>query len=588
MKKLVFLLSLFGATSLFAQTNIIITTVEADNVIKGNYNPATYAPSTVINDHNEIICDLNKLVNPDSLLSYMEALAGFHTRNTVSDTVSQDSGIGAARRWVYGKFAEFSAQNENRLLPAYCQFNKTITPCPAIMLQHRNVLGVLPGSDTTDPSIIVIEAHMDSRCELPCDITCRCAGGEDNASGTVLVIELARVLSKYSFRHTIVFMATIGEDQGLHGADAFAKWCFDNNIGVRAVLNNDIVGGVTCGNFPSAPTPCTAAGQIDSTSVRIFSNPALTGQSRTLARFTKMMYTEKLSGVVDVPMTLHVMNWEDRDGRGGDHQPFSDRGYPAIRFCQTHENDNIQHVAGADSVRFINFNYLARNSVICGVTAALIGNGPETPTFTLSQGAVGLDVEITDQIQYPEYRVGVRTNVLTDFDADYDALYSFKVQGDLKFTIPGLEININYFVSVASVDANGMTSMFSAEKFNKALVKSDSAMQDQFNHKINCWLPAAPTLDVGELGIELMPPYPNPFNKSTVITVKVNGSLPHNKASIVLYNMIGQEMLNYPIRLNDGLNQIVLNESLLGVGVYQVTLLVDGRPLQSQKLVRTR
>ncbi|MFM8243385.1 MAG: M28 family peptidase, partial [Crocinitomicaceae bacterium] len=125
---------------------------------------------------------------------------------------------GAARRWAFQKFSSFSAQAENRLIPSYFQFDKTICN----VTQHRNVIGVLPGTDTSNHEVIIIEGHMDSRCENECDITCQAQGIEDNASGSALVFELARVMSKCSYKNTLVFMLTIGEEQGLYGADAFA------------------------------------------------------------------------------------------------------------------------------------------------------------------------------------------------------------------------------------------------------------------------------------------------------------------------------------------------------------------------------
>ena len=206
--------------------------------------------------------------------------------------------------------------NENRLVPGYLQFDRDICG----VSQHRNVVGVLPGADPSDPSFIIIEGHMDSRCDTPCDIDCQAEGVEDNASGTALVIELARVMSKYTFDHTLVFMATIGEEQGLYGADAFATHAVQTDLQVKAVLNNDIVGGIICGKTSSAPS-CPGEGLIDSTQVRLFSSGASTIH-KGLARFIKLEYAEELASIVDVPMMLTIMSAEDRTGRGGDHIPF--------------------------------------------------------------------------------------------------------------------------------------------------------------------------------------------------------------------------------------------------------------------------
>ena len=137
------LLSLFSF-SLSAQTNILNTNSRADEVLKGNYNALDYLPSTVT-PLAEIPGLLQDQVSPDSLKKYLEVLSTFQNRNTGSDTVSQTTGIGAARRWVYQKFQEFSSRNENRLLTAYLQFDQDICG----MGQHRNIFTVLPGTDPT-------------------------------------------------------------------------------------------------------------------------------------------------------------------------------------------------------------------------------------------------------------------------------------------------------------------------------------------------------------------------------------------------------------------------------------------------------
>ena len=190
----------------FSQTNIFVTNAEADTVLRGNYSPANYEASVVIDSKAALVQGVNAEVNADSLKSYILRMGEFSTRNTGSDTVSTTNGIGAARRWAFDKFASFSAANENRLLVSYLQFDQAICS----MMQHRNVFGILPGSDTSNHQVIIIEGHLDSRCDTPCDLNCLAQGIEDNATGSALVLELARVMSQYTYKNTIVFMLTIG------------------------------------------------------------------------------------------------------------------------------------------------------------------------------------------------------------------------------------------------------------------------------------------------------------------------------------------------------------------------------------------
>jgi len=261
-----FFLSAFLSVSLSAQTNLLFTETEAEQIIKGNYDPLLYSSSNPIEQHTDIISFIQNNVRPDSLKSYILKLSEFQNRNTASDTISSSFGIGAARRWGHGMFENFSNNAENRLITSYFQFDLDICG----VNRHRNILAVLPGADTSNHEVIIIEGHIDSRCEDECGITCLAEGIEDNASGTALVLELARVMSQCTFQNTIVFMLTVGEEQGLYGADAFAEYCDLNNIPVKAVLNNDVIGGVICGQTSSSPS-CPGLNDIDSTQVRIFS-----------------------------------------------------------------------------------------------------------------------------------------------------------------------------------------------------------------------------------------------------------------------------------------------------------------------------
>src|SRR5690606_23994661 len=174
-----------------AQTNTLSTNPVAEAVMLGNYDVADYLAVDVLNHPEQIVPGIESRVSPDSLKEFIIKLASFENRNTGADTTSLTEGMGAARNWVYSKFQQFSAENENRLIPSFLQFDQAICG----MGQHRSIFAVLPGIDPGDHSIIIIEGHVDSRCADVCDIECQAHGVEDNATGTALVIELARVMS---------------------------------------------------------------------------------------------------------------------------------------------------------------------------------------------------------------------------------------------------------------------------------------------------------------------------------------------------------------------------------------------------------
>ncbi|MDX1911467.1 MAG: M28 family peptidase, partial [Saprospiraceae bacterium] len=362
-----------------SQTNIISTSTQAAQILLGNYDPAEYAPASPTPVYPEVLAaELKAAISPDSLKAFILQLAAFRTRNSGSDTVSETEGIGAARRWAFRKFSEYSAANGNRLIPSYLQFDLAICNVG----QHKNIFAVLPGS-VPGSGVVLVEGHMDSRCHLLCDVTCVAEGVEDNATGTALVLEMARVMARYQFENTVVFMITTAEEQGLLGADAFADYVFNNNIPLRAVLNNDVIGGILCGETSSPPS-CPGLDHVDSTSVRLFSFGSANSKHKQLARFIKLQYRENLLPFAEIPMNVRIMSPEDRTGRGGDHIPFRQKGYPAMRFTSANEHGDAsngtgytdrQHtsddVLGADTNGdgavdsfFVDFNYLARNTLI--------------------------------------------------------------------------------------------------------------------------------------------------------------------------------------------------------------------------------
>lgn len=558
-----------------AQINIISTSTAAEQVMLGNYDPATYLPSVIINQPDSIVAGINSRVSPDSLKSYLEALKTFHNRNTGADTVSSTTGIGAARRWAYSKFQQYSSASQGRLIPSYLQFDLAICN----VNQHRNVFAVLPGIDTTDKKIIIIEGHMDSRCDAVCDTQCLAEGMEDNASGTALVLELARVMSKYSYNSTIVFLITIGEEQGLYGAEAFADYVQQKGIPVKGVLNNDVIGGIICGQTASPPG-CQGFNTIDSTQVRLFSHGSYNSFHKGLARYVKLQYKEELLPIVSVPMTVSIMTPEDRTGRGGDHIPFRQHGYPAIRFTSANEHGDAgvadpnytdrQHTSddllGVDTDGdmvidsfFVDFNYLSRNAVINGAAAGMMGIGPAQPDFLLTAPSqYSLRIQVTQQTQYGQYRVGVRTTV-----NDFDSVYT--ITGTLIDTIAVPPSNI-YYVSVASVDTNGIESLFSREYMIIGTGIKESI-------KVS--------------GVQLLQNRPNPADESTTISVLVSENKKFSDAFILVADLQGKELKRLPLELTAGMNEVLYDHGYNVSGTFIYSLVIDGKTLQSKKMTFT-
>ncbi|MBL4653899.1 MAG: M28 family peptidase [Flavobacteriales bacterium] len=582
--------TLFG----FTQSNIICTNSEIENVLEGNYTPSNYEATDVINDHQQILCEIDNQLSTDSLKSYLEVLESFQTRNTYSDTISLVSGIGAARNWVNSKFKEFSADSENRLLTGFLQFDWIGGSC-GDGLGFRNVLAVLPGTDATK-DIIIIEAHMDSRCEDNCDIACLAPGMEDNGSGTALVMELARVMSQFTYDRTIVFMATVGEEHGLFGAEAMSQYCVDHNVAIKAVQNNDVVGGVTCGTTSSPPS-CPGLGDIDSTQVRLFSSGSLSQTSRGFARTIKMNYKEKMMANVAVPMTISIMNQEDRSGRGGDHIPFREDGFRSIRFTSANEHGDAnintsytdrQHtsddVLGIDNngdqildEYYVDFNYLKRNAVINGMSVTIMALGPQSPTFTLYDEPSGLRVGFSSPLDGLKYRIGVRSPASP---VDFSAVYGTT---DTSFIIPGLTSGSIYYVSVAVVDYNGIMSPFSQEEFGFSNATTDSVAQETLSFTFNCNALGLEHLDVNRSKV-LLECFPNPFTNETQLRFNLREQFNNCEGEILITDLQGRVVDVVPITISSGLNTLAYTPKF-NSGYYNCTLLINNASVGSGKMI---
>ena len=610
MSKLVYTLLLGGfllmSLPLTAQNgspnSIVNTNAEAQQVMKGQYNPGDYPTSGYPADHFQALCELQQTVSPDTLKRYLEELESFYTRHTYSITTSPDTGIGAARRWVHSKFKQYDKRRDDRLLTGFLRFDWIGGPCED-SARMKSPYAVLPGSDTASKGLIILTAHLDSRCAGLCNDTCRAPGVDDNGSGTALVMELARVMSQYSFKRTIVFMATQGEEQGLFGAYALAEYANQHNLTIRANQNNDIVGGIICGETASPPG-CPGQGAIDSTSVRIYSSADVAQRNRSYARFTDIVYREKPKPYAEVPMQINIMNRADRGGRGGDQLALNANGYTAIRFTSTHEHGDgsggpgysdrqhtVNDVLGVDTdgdeVRdsfFVDFNYLKRNTVINGAAAAEAANGPAIPEFTVANDAAeGPTVRITGN-QAAEYRLAVRTPLTSD---TLSGLYRFS---DEEIPVPSLKAGNLYYVSVAAVNEEGLMSPLSSERLNEAPRNTESDPKDSLPYQADCSSTGFPDTESERQQpwqARMGTPYPNPFKESLMVPIELQAAFTYQHARLQLYNTKGRQVHQKALgqTLEQGRQTIELTNPGLAPGSYTLRLLIDGQAYDRQQVV---
>jgi len=332
-----------------------------------------------------------KEISVDSLAQNLNKLVSFGTRATLSNQSSSVKGIGAARAWILSRFNEYAKSSNGRL----SAFIDTITynadkrrvDRPIIL---GNVVATLKGTDPNDKRIFVISGHLDSRRSNEMDSVGDSPGANDDGSGTVAVMECARVMSKHSFPATIIFVTVSGEEQGLLGAYFMAGKAKKENWKIEAVLNNDIMGS----------NNSNETNIVDNTRIRVFSeglsvtdtgrvamqirNLGLEndGRSRQLARYVKEVgerYVENLEVI--------MIYRNDRFLRGGDHTAFVENGFAAVRITEMNENYTRQHqdirvengINYGDLIEHIDFEYLRKNTSMNLANLANLAKAPAVP-----------------------------------------------------------------------------------------------------------------------------------------------------------------------------------------------------------------
>ncbi len=406
-------------------------------------------------------------VSASNLETLIRKMVSFHTRHTLSDTLSKTKGIGAARNWIKSEFEKYAAESGGRLQVSFDTFTQ---PADGRRIKEpvvlKNVMAVLPGTDPSDKRMLMVSGHYDSRVTDVMNVKDFAPGANDDASGVAAVMEMARVMSKHQFSCTLVFVAFVGEEQGLYGAANLAKRAKAEGWNVHLLLNNDIVG-----NSYGMETDLK-----DNRSVRVFSEgvsaletPAQAaarqsagtendGNARQAARYIKEV-AERYVDQLDVKLIYR----RDRFLRGGDHTSFSLQGFTAVRITEMNEDFNRQH----QDIRTENgFKF---------------GDLPEYVDYTYLQKVTRMNMSVMANLalstQEPE-NVGVVTSGLTNktqlkWDAPKGKVpYGYYVLmrettspfWERKFFVKENQATLNYskdnyFFGVQSVDENGHESL---------------------------------------------------------------------------------------------------------------------------------
>lgn len=411
------------------------------------------------------IYDIIDAVSAERIKNDVKKLADFGTRHTLSDTVSQTRGIGAARRWIKSEFEKIDSDCSNCLDVFYQK--DLVKKGDGTRIVHDveivNVVAIQKGTKFPN-RFIIMSGDIDSRVSDPTDFTSDSPGANDNASGMAGTIEAARVLSKYKFDNSIIYVGLSGEEQGLYGGKGLAAYAKEQGWEIIGILNNDMIGNIK-----------GVDGVIDNRTFRIFSEPVppteterernarrfyggeVDGISRQLARYvhkTVKTYMPEMN-----PMMVYRL---DRFGRGGHHRPFNDAGFAGIRIMEAHENYTQQHqdirtengINYGDTFEHVNFPYAKKLTAVNAINLASLASAPPPPQ-NLKIGGI---VEPSVKFEWEKvngavgYKIYWRDTTSPTWDHS-------RYVGDIsEFTLEGVVID-NYFFGVASVGKDGHESL---------------------------------------------------------------------------------------------------------------------------------
>ena len=405
-------------------------------------------------------------VSSERIENDVKTLVNFGTRHTLSDTLSKSRGIGAARRWIKSEFDKIS-KDCNGCLDVFYQKNyfepkdgeRIVKP-----VWINNVVAIQRG--TSHPNrFIIMSGDIDSRVSNPNNFVDDSPGANDNATGMAGTIEVARILSKYTFENSIIYVGLSGEEQGLFGGKGLAAHAKKEGWEIIGILNNDMIGNIK-----------GVDGVIDNRTFRIFSEPVpanetesqrkarrfyggeVDGISRQLARYVHKN-TKKFMPEMN-PLMIYRL---DRFGRGGHHRPFNDVGYAGIRIMEAHENYIMQHqdirfengISFGDVIEGVDFEYAKKLTSVNAINlASLAWAPPKVKKFSIGgivQASVKFKWEKVNDPKIAGYKIYWRdtTSPIWQYERFIGDINSYKLEG--------IVID-NFFFGISTVGKNGFES----------------------------------------------------------------------------------------------------------------------------------
>jgi Peptidase family M28 len=391
-------------------------------------------------------------VNEKSMRALIHELVGCGTRLTLSSWTDPKRGVGCARDHIAARFHEIAKESGGKLQVVVDKFEATAKRTGDKPIPLENVYGILPGSDPLlANTIFIVSGHYDSRPSNVMDAEADAPGADDDASGTAVSVESARLLSKVfagsraANRATILFATVSGEEQGLLGSYHLLEWVKEKGYTVGGMFTDDIVGADPAPSGPHRVRVFSGNGEIDDCD----------SPSRELARAI-----DEIDGRSAIRMIFRV----DRYGRGGDHYPFYKAGLPAVRFTEPLENYEHQHqtprtengVEYGDLEKYLNFTFMGNVARDNAEALRQLSLAPAPPANAKLTGAVTPDAKVSWTAEDDPERAGFEILWRETTDPRW-RVYEFAVAPG-ETVLKGVSTD-NHFFAVRSVGKNGARSI---------------------------------------------------------------------------------------------------------------------------------
>jgi hypothetical protein len=371
--------------------------------------------------YNAFVASIMNQVSADSVYKFERQLCGDTACTiggapyTISTRNSSQTGNIKASNYIYERFQSFG-------LTAWYQ---TITGT------RINVLAKKLGTKYPNQYVIIC-SHYD---DMPTGSTA--PGADDNASGTIAVIEAARLLANVNLPYTILFAAWDEEELGLYGSQAYADSAYYRGDSIIAVLNFDMI--AYDGNQDGA--------------LDVNTNSASTPLANDFAQIVNI-YQPTL-----VPQVTTSLNG------GSDHQSFQSRGYKAILSIEDNSDFTPYYHTVNDTYSTLNKPYFIK-MIKAGIAALVtiagdfkisilhtpLTSGPAITPRTVT-ALIRSSMKIASGVNQPRLYYSINNGSFNYVNPSYMNLDTFQ------FTIPGQPMGTNVKYYLAAQDSAGSISV---------------------------------------------------------------------------------------------------------------------------------